>query len=78
MICGGDVKVFFRFIQQGDEEVLKLLKAGLESFEQGKKSWFFLDLKQGGFGLYTEAAGFNGQFPCPDRCPSPPGQQLAQ
>lgn len=62
MICGGDVKVFFRFIQQGDEEVLKLLKAGLESFEQGKKSWFFLDLKQGGFGLYTETAGFNGQF----------------
>jgi xanthine dehydrogenase accessory factor len=44
MICGGDVEVFFQFIEGGDEKVLALLKNALLRRDKDEDLWLFIDL----------------------------------
>lgn len=61
MICGGDVHVFFSFLQGADEAVLALAKKAEQYFAQGRNLWLLLDISQGGkMGLYTQEEGFFG------------------
>lgn len=54
MICGGDVRVYFRFIEKQDEKVLSLLDQGISAFIKGKKSWLFLNIKNGDLAIYLD------------------------
>lgn len=61
MICGGDVHVFFSFLQGADETVLALAKKAERYFAQGRNLWLLLDISQDGkMGLYTQEEGFFG------------------
>lgn len=61
MICGGDVHVFFSFLQGSDQEVLDLAQKAEQYFVQGKNLWLILDISQDGkMGLYTQEEGFFG------------------
>ena len=44
MICGGDVDVYFQFIQGGDEKTIVLMKECLSCLEKDEDIWIFTDL----------------------------------
>jgi len=61
MICGGDVQVFFHFLEAGDESVLALAEEAETLFAEGHDLWLISELSAGGcLGLYTRARGFVG------------------
>lgn len=61
MICGGAVKVFFRFIPAGDQATLRLCKRAEELFKLGRDLWLISDIGKGGsLSLYTRQEGFFG------------------
>ena len=65
MICGGDVDVFFKFINANDSEVIGICDCAEESFAKGKDMWIVSDISDdGNFGLYVRGTGFVG-IDCP-------------
>ncbi len=59
MICGGAVKVFFRFLPAGDAETLALCEKAEELFRAGADLWLLSDIGAGGrLGLYSRSSGF--------------------
>ena len=61
MICGGAVKVFFKYIPANDEEILSLCEKAEEFFALGEDMWLISDIADDGrLGLYTKSAGYYG------------------
>ena len=61
MICGGAVKVFFRYLPAGDPETLALADRAEELFRGGKDLWLLSDIgADGRLGLYAKEEGFIG------------------
>ncbi len=59
MICGGAVKVFFRFLPAGDPETLALCEKAEELFREGADLWLLSDIgAQGRLGLFSAHSGF--------------------
>jgi xanthine dehydrogenase accessory factor len=44
MMCGGDVDVYFQFIEGGDEKTIALMKQCLTRLEKDEDLWLFIDL----------------------------------
>jgi len=65
MICGGDVTIYFRYINSCDTEMLKLCNAALEQFSERKTTWLITqitDSSDGEIGLYSEKLGLFGSI----------------
>lgn len=61
MICGGDVKVFFHYIPEGDPQTLALARKAQQLFETGEALWLISHISQGGaLSLYTKKEGVYG------------------
>ncbi len=63
MICGGDVTVYFRFINGKDAAIASLCDTALEQFAERKTSWLITELTDGVdglIGLYSEKLGLVG------------------
>lgn len=61
MICGGAVKVYFRFLPAYDSQVLAITEKALALLETGGDLWLLSEISDGGrLGLYTRADGFLG------------------
>ena len=61
MICGGDVQVFFHFLEAGDESVLALAEEAETLFAEGHDLWLISELSAGGcLGLFSRERGFLG------------------
>lgn len=61
MICGGAVKVFFKYIPANDVETLALCDKTEELFALGEDMWLISDIAdEGRLGLYTKSAGYYG------------------
>jgi xanthine dehydrogenase accessory factor len=44
MLCGGDVEVYFQFIQGGDKKTITFMKEALVRLEEDEDLWLFIDL----------------------------------
>jgi xanthine dehydrogenase accessory factor len=44
MVCGGDVDIYFQFMEGGDEKTIDLMKQCLTRLEKDKDLWLFIDL----------------------------------
>lgn len=65
MICGGDVTIFFRYLSDGDSEMLSLCSTALEQFSERKTTWLvteLTDIPNGEIGLYSEKLGLFGSI----------------
>ncbi len=61
MICGGAVKVYFRFLPAFDPQVLAITEKALALLETGDDLWLLTEISNGGrLGLYTREDGFLG------------------
>ena len=61
MICGGDVQVFFHFLDAADVSVRALAEQAETLFAQGHDLWLISELSDGGrMGLFSREAGFVG------------------
>ena len=61
MICGGAVKVFFKYIPAGDPETLALCRHAEAAFSRGQDMWLISEISDDGrLGIYTAAEGFFG------------------
>lgn len=61
MICGGAVRVFFRYLPAHDPDSLALCRRAEELFSLGRDIWLISDISGGGsLGLYTAAEGAFG------------------
>ena len=61
MICGGDVQVFFHFLEAGDSSVLALADEAERLFTEGHDLWLISELSAGGcLGLFSRERGFLG------------------
>lgn len=59
MICGGDVKVYFRYIPAGDGETLALAAEAERRFEGGQDMWLLNEISDGGrMCIYSADEGF--------------------
>ena len=59
MICGGDVKVYFRYIPAGDGETLALAAEAGRRFEGGQDMWLLNEISDGGrMCIYSADEGF--------------------
>jgi xanthine dehydrogenase accessory factor len=66
MICGGDVTIYFRFIDSNDPKILSLCEAALEQFSEKKTTWLITeltDMSGAEIGLYSEKLGVVGDIP---------------
>lgn len=62
MICGGDVKVFFHYIPEGDPDTLSLVREAQLLLETGEALWLLSDISSGGtLSLYTKKKGICGK-----------------
>ena len=67
MICGGAVKVYFRFIPGGDREALDICAKAEEMFALGRDLWLIFDIARGGkLALYTREEGYFGLENAPE------------
>ena len=65
MICGGDVTIYFRFIDSSDSKMLSLCEAALQQFSEKKTTWLITeltDISGGEIGLYSEKLGVVGDI----------------
>lgn len=63
MICGGDVTIYFRYIDGHDTKMLELCELALQQFDELKRAWLITQLSQdhpGRMGLYSEKLGLVG------------------
>jgi xanthine dehydrogenase accessory factor len=44
MMCGGNVDIFFQFVEGGDEKTASLIREGLARLEKDEDLWLFIDL----------------------------------
>ena len=59
MICGGDVKVYFRYIPGGDSETLELAAEAERRFAEGHDMWLLSEISDGGrLSIYSAGGGF--------------------
>ena len=59
MICGGDVKVYFRYIPAGDGETLALAAEAERRFEGGQDMWLLNEISDSGrMCIYSAGGGF--------------------
>ena len=59
MICGGDVKVYFRYIPAGDGETLALAAEAEKRFEGGQDMWLLNEISDSGrMCVYSAGGGF--------------------
>lgn len=63
MICGGDVTLYFRFIEGSDTKMLQLCELALAQFNELKRVWLVTELtpeSSGQMGLFSEKLGLVG------------------
>ena len=61
MICGGDVEVFFHFLDSADASVPALAAEAEALFAEGRDLWLVSELSSGGrLGLWSRETGFVG------------------
>lgn len=61
MICGGAVKVFFKYVPASDSETLAICEKAEELFAKGDDLWLIYDIADDcRLGLYTKATGYIG------------------
>lgn len=59
MICGGDVRVYFRYIPAHDAETLALAEEAERRFASGQDIWLLSEISDGGrLSLYSSEGGF--------------------
>lgn len=66
MICGGNVTIFFRFIDSNDGRMLNICRMALEQFSEKETTWLITELTDsldGAIGLYSEKLGVTGDIP---------------
>ena len=66
MICGGNVTIFFRFIDSSDDRMLGICQMALEQFSEKETTWLITELTDsldGAIGLYSEKLGVTGDIP---------------
>ncbi len=67
MICGGDVHVFFSYMDPASDADIELARNVLQMIEKDETSWLILDITEGSGGamaVYGEASGrVFGEFP---------------
>lgn len=65
MICGGDVTIYFRFIDSSDPKMLELCDSALAQFSEKKTTWLITELTDvsgGEIGLFSEKLGLTGDI----------------
>lgn len=70
MICGGNATVHYLFLEAGDEELLRTVKAAREAISRRQPSWLLTDISQEnqlGLALFTAPEGANPAAPDFDR-----------
>ena len=63
MICGGDVVVYFQYLDHENLEFLNLCREIEEAYERDENSWLITDITDEtawGMGIYKESSGFAG------------------
>lgn len=64
MICGGNVTVFFQYIESGDANAVSLFQAAIDSIDGRKDSWLITKLEDSGavseMGLFEKHNGLVG------------------
>ena len=63
MICGGDVVVYFQYLDHENLEFQNLCREIEKAFERDENSWLIMDITDEtawGMGLYNESSGYFG------------------
>ncbi len=60
MVCGGDVRVYFRFFSKDNISEKLFIETVLQRFHKDEDSWFLMDLPHNLLGLYSVSEGFQG------------------
>jgi xanthine dehydrogenase accessory factor len=63
MICGGNVTIFFRYLNGGNEALINLCETALAQFREQKTTWLITELTDGfngEIGLYSKKLGVIG------------------
>ncbi len=65
MICGGNVTIFFRYFEGGNDAIISLCETALAQFREQKTTWLVTELTDGydgEIGLYSEKLGIIGDI----------------
>ena len=66
MICGGDVTVFFQYLDHNDPVISEITETAAKSYEERKDFWLICDLKTtSGMSLYSPSYGLIGNAAVP-------------
>ena len=66
MICGGDVTVFFQYLDHNDPIVMEIAETAEKSYEERKDFWLICDLHAtSGMSLYSPCYGLIGNADVP-------------
>lgn len=61
MICGGDVTLYFKYLDSKNPKWLKLCEAALDLFNKPEQAWLVSDLSdEGDLGIYSQQKGLIG------------------
>jgi len=63
MICGGDVVVYFQYLDHENQEFKELCRKIEEAYDKDEDSWLIMDITDEsawGLGIYSKSAGFTG------------------
>lgn len=60
MVCGGDVTIYFQYIDRSDGPAATLADNALEKIKNGEDSWLITDISSGHMALYGKISGFSG------------------
>ena len=63
MICGGDVTLYFKYIEGNDSKMLELCELALKQFNEEQSAWLVTELatdRKGEMGLYSKKLGLVG------------------
>lgn len=69
MICGGDVSVFFQYIDGGREDVLRVVEAACNACEKDEDAWLITETtseSDWSMGVFSKSLGFVGLPNCPE------------
>ena len=63
MICGGSVRVHFRYVPSGDEAMLRLARGAIEAFSEGISAYLIVDLINHDITLHMRGKWFGDKMP---------------